>query len=940
MKKIMAILLIAFVVYGLFAENTATADRLQPATFTTSGTREDVVVYEQTFESDDHGWIHYDGTLPSSMWHLDTVTPYGGTGYSWFMGDPTIGDIGGYIDHLYVVLDTPEITVPAGGHLTFKLNWLCEAPGGEPAGYDGWDGCNVRISTDGVTWTPISGSPAYTCESMYSFGFEHGEGEGIPGWGGTGNGWEDADFDLSSYAGQDVQIRFAFASDPSYSTQDQTDMFGMMVDEIALGDFEYNFDDNDEHGMTYTSVVPVGGDIWYRGEPGDAPSPTFAMICQNDAGTYNTGMIDYLESPTITLPEVDEIKADFMIKGGFLDPDTFPEVDFFGWEVSPDNGTTWYYMSNPSGDPNADNFVYSDAPDIWSSMVESYTLEGRLDGFDGMYEGADAKFRIYFQTDNDDPDGIGIMIDNFTVINTTYPGPPPNNLMGVYNSDNGNVDLTWDAIESGGAEGWLNWDSGENVDGIGTDSATIIDAAARFTANDLIAYEGGLVTSMKFFPREAACDYAIRIWDEGGANVIYEQDVPNAVNEAWNEVTLDTPFTLAAGTEYWFGYKADTTAGFPCGVDAGPMVVDRGGYIRQNDGAWAQLAGYGLDYNWNIQTYVIAPDGNPIVIEPTLNREITGYNVFRSDITGGPYELLDTVDPVDNPAYSDESPLAGVDNYYVVTALYDGSNGQYSGEVAVYVFTDTAVPLVHDDGTAESGFNVGGANSMAVKFTPAMDAREMGTLTHLLVFVETYNTGQMIIKVWDDDGGMPGDPLTQFVYPATNLAAGWNAIEIPTEQIFDENDTFYLGIFEMAGLSAIGLDEDGSGYSYTHSNAGGWVPKDDGNIMIRAIFDYNVDADENGVTPVSYTLSNYPNPFNPITNISFNVPETTDAKITIYNVKGQEVTTLLDDVVAAGSTTVTWNGTDSNNSAVTSGIYFYKLETAGKSLTKKMIMLK
>jgi hypothetical protein len=937
MKKFMAILLIAFAVYGLFAENTATADRLQPTIFSASGSRDDVVIYEETFETEDNGWVHYDGTLPASMWHLDDATPFGGAGYSWFMGDPALGDIGGYIDHLYVVLDTPEINVPAGGHLTFKLTYNCELPDGATAPYDGWDGSNVRISTDGTTWTPISGTPAYNCDSMYGFGFEHNEGPDVPGWGGVSDGWVDADFDLSAYAGQDVQIRFAFASDPSYSTAQQSDMFGMMVDNIELGDYSYDYNDNDEHEMTYTSVVPVGGDIWYWGEPGDAPSPTHAMICQNDQGTYNTGMIDYLESPTITLPATGEIKADFMIKGGFLDPDTFPEVDFFGWEVSPDNGTTWHYMSNPGADPNGDNYVYSDAPDIWSSMVDSYTLLGRLDDLDGMYEGQDVKFRIFFQTDDDDPDGIGIMIDNFTVINTTFPGPAPENLVGVYNLPN--VDLTWDPIQTGGGEGWIHWDDGANSDNyIGTASATIIDAAARFTSTDLLAYEGGAVTSIKFFPGEAACDYAVRIWDESGANVLYEQAVTDPVMNAWNEVTLDTPMVLASGTEYWFGYRADTTTGHPCGVDIGPMVADRGGYIRQNDGAWAQLAGYDLDFNWNIQTYVTGADGEPIIVEPTLNREVTGYNVFRSDITGGPYELLGTTDS-ETTAYTDTDPIGGVDNYYVVTALYDGADGSYSEEAVVYVINPSAGILAYDDGTAESGFNVGSANTMAVKFTPGYDGEDV-SVTHLQVYVYEFGTGQMIIKLWNNNGGIPGDQLAQFVYPSTGLTVGWNTIEIPAPPSFTEG-SFFIGIFEMAGLSAIGFDEDNSGRSYTHSAAGGWVAEGTGSIMFRAVVDPFTPTDADDViSPVKYSLSNHPNPFNPTTNISFNVPEKTNASITIYNVKGQEVVTLLDEEVAAGNTTVTWNGKDNSNNAVTSGIYFYKLETAGKSLTKKMIMLK
>jgi hypothetical protein len=941
MKKALFILYIVMLIFVslLHSENFKILKPQTQAKNLKRESRPDEIIYEETFETDDNGWTHYDGTMPSSMWHLDDVQPHGDTGYSWWMGDPTIGDIGGYIDHLYVVLDTPLITVPEGGHLTFNLAYYVEDPAGTMDPWDGWDGCNVRISRDGIAWTPISGSPAYNCESLYSFGFEHGEGPGVPGWCGESEGWLDADFDLSVYAGQTVQIRFAFASDPAYCTQNQHDMFGMMVDNISLGEYSYDFDDNDEHGMTYTSVVPVGGDIWHRAEVADAPSQSYAMICQNDAGSYNTGMTNYLESPTITLPITGEIKADFMIKGSFDDEDNFPEVDYFGWEASPDNGETWYYMSNPCADPDGNNFVFSDVPNVWSSMIETYSLSGRLDGL-GVYEGADAKFRIYFQTDNDDPDGIGIMIDDFKITSwVTGPCWHPENLQAVYNAPN--VDLTWDPIEfGGGSGGWLNWDSGENIDGIGTDSSTILDAAARFPANDLIAYEGGIVTTIKFFPREEACDYTVKVWDTEGENILYSQYVPNTIIGEWNDITLETPLVLASGTEYWFGYTANTEGGYPLGHDEGPMVDTRGGYIRQNNGDWAQLTDFGLDYNWNIQAYVFRDGTESIATGNTRNREITDYNVYRSSFSGGPYELIGNTEATDEPYFTDSSPLYGAVNYYVATGIWDGLEGAYSNEAEVYVLADTETELFHDDGTAESGFNVGSANSMAVQFTTELDGREFGTLTHLRLFVESWNTGQIIVKVWNDNVGIPGEQIAQFVHSAMFLREGWNTIEFPNPPTIDSAYNFYIGFFEMAGLAAIGFDEDGFGHSFTYENGGEWEANTEGNIMIRAIFDTNVASGEEEVSPTKYVLSNYPNPFNPSTTISLNITDelAENAELTIYNLKGQKIRSYSHPELIEGA--VVWNGDDELGNQVSSGIYFYKLKTTGHSKTKKMIMIK
>ncbi|MDO9577197.1 MAG: T9SS type A sorting domain-containing protein [Candidatus Cloacimonadales bacterium] len=92
---------------------------------------------------------------------------------------------------------------------------------------------------------------------------------------------------------------------------------------------------------------------------------------------------------------------------------------------------------------------------------------------------------------------------------------------------------------------------------------------------------------------------------------------------------------------------------------------------------------------------------------------------------------------------------------------------------------------------------------------------------------------------------------------------------------------------------------------------------------------------------VSYKLSNYPNPFNPSTTISFSLTakDAQDAKIEIFNLKGQKVIDL--SVILSGvEGTVTWNGDDEEGKSVCSGIYFYKLKFGKHEETKKMLLMK
>jgi hypothetical protein len=85
---------------------------------------------------------------------------------------------------------------------------------------------------------------------------------------------------------------------------------------------------------------------------------------------------------------------------------------------------------------------------------------------------------------------------------------------------------------------------------------------------------------------------------------------------------------------------------------------------------------------------------------------------------------------------------------------------------------------------------------------------------------------------------------------------------------------------------------------------------------------------------------NFPNPFNPVTNIRFRLPAALDAKLAIYDVQGREVARLVDGRMDAGSHQVTWTGADHRGEAVASGVYWYRLEAGEQILTRKMVLLK
>jgi len=133
------------------------------------------------------------------------------------------------------------------------------------------------------------------------------------------------------------------------------------------------------------------------------------------------------------------------------------------------------------------------------------------------------------------------------------------------------------------------------------------------------------------------------------------------------------------------------------------------------------------------------------------------------------------------------------------------------------------------------------------------------------------------------------------------------------------------------GIASINLDTDGnlllSGYI------------DEGGVNKTALIKYGSTI---GIEPVSnnvpdkYSLSqNYPNPFNPTTNIKLQIPQTGFVKLAVFDITGKETAILVNETLNAGEYNV-----DFNASALTSGVYFYRLETAGFTDVKKMILVK
>jgi hypothetical protein len=144
----------------------------------------------------------------------------------------------------------------------------------------------------------------------------------------------------------------------------------------------------------------------------------------------------------------------------------------------------------------------------------------------------------------------------------------------------------------------------------------------------------------------------------------------------------------------------------------------------------------------------------------------------------------------------------------------------------------------------------------------------------------------------------------------------------------------------------------------TGSGSFSWTPADSQvniyEVVFRASDGPNIDTEKVTFSvaldvmdiPVSqlpneFSLGqNYPNPFNPSTTIEFSLPRAAWVNLSIYNVLGQQVRTVVDEYLGAGLKAVVWDGRNENGRQAASGVYFYKMSAGGYSDSKKLIMLK
>ena len=536
---------------------------------------------------------------------------------------------------------------------------------------------------------------------------------------------------------------------------------------------------------------------------------------------------------------------------------------------------------------------------------------------------ATAMYEVYGESDPSNSDTVTV----------EAPAPTcnaPQNLMAE--SLGNDVSLSWDAPEGGA--GWFGYNDGIMATAIGTNGPAQFAVAVRFGQEGLADYNGMSLSKIRFIHNEPTASYQAAVWTaepDGSPVLIYTgdwmsgADIPAA---EWHDVEIVDGITIDWTQELWFGYNVDTPVGYPAGCDGGPAVTGYGDLIALGGPFQSMNAAYGLNYNWMIDGFADYADGRsiasmapitvdyenpnttsefvehrletPVVVNTPSDRDMTNYIIYRDG------EAEDTLG-IGETAYNDIDVEWGDHSYYV-TALYNNSDecgeSEPSNTVDVSLVNHAPPPVMllqPDDGTT--------------------------------IAVTESNSGDDFPFIWTAVNDEDNDPVAYVVL----IDDGTGAVHDTAMAV--------AGWFPTIGELAEPLLEDSVAvmtYSWDVYASDSW----DSTASLNGPRTLTIDVsgllalDGIGLPDVFALHNNYPNPFNPVTNITYDIPEVAQVTLEIYNVSGQKVRTLAQGQHEPGRYRIQWNATNDYGNPLSSGMYIYRIHAGDFVSVKKLILMK
>jgi len=250
-------------------------------------------------------------------------------------------------------------------------------------------------------------------------------------------------------------------------------------------------------------------------------------------------------------------------------------------------------------------------------------------------------------------------------------------------------------------------------------------------------------------------------------------------------------------------------------------------------------------------------------------------------------------------------------------------------------------------GSMLSSYTLTGSNKIALRFSPSTDGFLSGLFVSIMDILP--QEGSLQIELFSNDGGEPGvslhGPITVDLIDLLEKYFNYiNLTGLDAEIEAGKEYFVVLSLTEPASSISVAFDSgtENTGRSLVHDNISWNTFLHDGSsrefllqVEVTSFDDVTSVAGFSEI-PVEYTLhQNYPNPFNPSTVIRYGLSQQSPVTLTVYNVLGQQVAELVNEVQAAGNYEVTFDA-----SHLSSGVYLYRMQAGNFVETKKFVLVK
>ncbi|MFO7638096.1 MAG: T9SS type A sorting domain-containing protein [bacterium] len=424
---------------------------------------------------------------------------------------------------------------------------------------------------------------------------------------------------------------------------------------------------------------------------------------------------------------------------------------------------------------------------------------------------------------------------------------------------------------------------------------------------------------------------------------LVRHDFPSMTNRQEYPVTGAT--TYGGGCDVWGDYLLVLDQNDPSDI---VRCLEVGGTPVANDvGVSAILAPAGnmmpgsIAPRVTIRNFGSAPQSN---IPVHMVIDDAGTPVYTANLTHpGPLAPGATADVTFSPNWNATVGSYGVTSWTLLAG--DENPGNDTARGTVTVISGGAEDTIHVDGPYSDnavGLTSGGTFYTAARLTPDMNCNVIA-----VIFYHHQATQNQFTFVWEQNSAtLPGPVVESIPYIGTDTM--WVRCDLATPYHLDAGEDVWVGprYTHAAGQYPGGVDAGPA-----VAQRGGWINYDGSwielrsvglnfNWNIRAIVQYEGGVEEQILEPVGFDLLGAaPMPMRDFSNIRYSLAKDARVNLSIYDVSGTRVRTLIDGLVERGERTASWNRRDDGGRLVSNGTYFYRLTVDGRTQSAKAVVL-